>query len=212
LIPSVCASAAHPNMRAFTPPLTISTQYYRRCVNFWYASLPSSRRWERISLKMNDITPRDIQAFFAWSDCLDHDVLRPLTHIKANWEIMWDHDKKCYNPEYDSFAEELNILINDISITTPSSRYHDNEDILANYVKQKLKWPIFKKNGRWAGADYPSILEQGGFYDIEHGELLTAATGRIYIAIRKGQIHYDKMESGHRKMLSAVLAIVLYHR
>ena len=103
-------------------------------------------------------------------------------------------------------------LEGDIAVTAPPVRYHDNEDRLAQYVIDRLGWPIYKENGRWVGADYHVILEQGGFDDIDQAELLTAATGRIYAAIKHGQSHYDDMEQGHQGMLSAVLTIILYHR
>lgn len=97
-------------------------------------------------------------------------------------------------------------------ITAPPGRYHDNEDILADYVIDRLKWPIRKLGGRWVGADYDSILEQGGFGDLDQAELLTATTGRIYAAFEFGQNHYDQMEESHRRMLAAILSIILYRR
>jgi hypothetical protein len=157
-------------------------------------------------------TADEIREFFAWSDRLDHDVLRPLSHIRSNWEALWNHVEQRYEPEDDSFAEDLNVLIDDLATTAPPKRYHDNEDVLANYVIETLKWPIRKEKGRWVGADYYSILEHGGFQDVDQAELLAAASGRIHAAIRSGQTHFDQMEESHQKMLCAVLTIVLYHR
>jgi hypothetical protein len=153
-----------------------------------------------------------VKAFFAWSDMLDHDVLRPLAHIKGGWEITWDHARQQYQPEEGSFAKHLNILIDDIALTTISPRYHDNEDVVASYVASKPGSNIRKENGRWVGAQYGSILEQGGFDDIDQGQLLTAAIGRVAAAIEHGQAHYDQMEQGHRLMLADILTIILYHR
>jgi hypothetical protein len=103
-------------------------------------------------------------------------------------------------------------MIEDIAITASSKRYHDNEDILAEYVIKHLKWQIRKERGRWVGEDYDVILEQGAFNDLDQAELLTAATGRIYAAFEFGQKHYDEMERSHRRMLAAILSIILYHR
>jgi len=79
-------------------------------------------------------------------------------------------------------------------------------------VIAKLKWPIVKVKGRWIGADYASILEQGGFGDIDQQDLVAAVAGRIHAAIRFGQHHFDDMERSHRDMLAAVLTIIFYHR
>ena len=143
---------------------------------------------------------------------MDHEVLRPMSHIRPNWEITWNHDQRCYELEDDSFAEELNGLIGDLAKTTPAIRYHENEDVLANYVITTMKWPIRKEKGRWVGADYASILEQGGFRDADQKDLLAAAAGRIHAAIWFKQKHFDQMEESHQTMLSAVLSIILYHR
>ncbi len=77
---------------------------------------------------------------------------------------------------------------------------------------RKVGWKIQKVGNRWEGEDYPFILEQGGFDDIDQEELLHAAAGRIKAAIARGQLHFDEMEWFHRKMLADVLAMILYHR
>lgn len=143
---------------------------------------------------------------------MDHNVLRPLSHIAGNWEITWNHSIQKYEPEEESFAELLNQLIFDLSTTIPPEKYHDNEDRLAEFVIENLKWPITKDRGRWVGEDYDVILEQGGFDDVGQKNLLEAATGRIYAAIKRDQTHFDEMEDSHRRMLGAVLTIILYHR
>ena len=89
---------------------------------------------------------------------------------------------------------------------------HDSEDRLAQYVVERLKWNIQKQGLRWVGADYESILEQGGHYDVEQNELILAAAGRIHVALAHGQMHFDQMEESHAHMLGAVLAIILYHK
>ena len=62
------------------------------------------------------------------------------------------------------------------------------------------------------GLDYAAIIEQGGFGDDGESELCLAACGRIVAALERGQIHFDEMEVGHQRMLSNVLAVIIYHR
>jgi len=158
-----------------------------------------------------------IRAFFANSDGLDHMALRPLSHILPNWELTWDREKEQYFEEEGSFAGMLNELITELAQTVPPAKYHDNEDILAEYVMNNTKWPLEKIKGRWGiegyvKQDYASILEQGAFDDEEQKNLIIASTGRVYDAIKHGKVHFDDMELGHREMLAAVIAIILYHR
>jgi hypothetical protein len=161
---------------------------------------------------MQPHTEDNIRDFFAWSDWLDYMVLRPLSHIAGNWEIRWDHSEKRYRPESFSFAEDLNVVIDLVATCPRPLKYHEHEDILAQQVVIQLKWPIQKKGGRWIGADYPSILEQGAFDDLDQQSLITAATGRVHAALDYGQDHFDNMEEGHLYMLAALLSIILYHR
>jgi len=154
----------------------------------------------------------DTKEYFSNSELLDCLVLRPLSHIKGNWELTWDGDKQEYEPEEDSCAESLNHLIDELSCVNPPTRYHDNEDRLAEYVRSRLNWDIKKGGVRWGGNDYVSILEQGGFDDIDEENLILAAAGRIKAAIDRNQLHFDDMEQSHQKILGDVLAIILYHR
>ena len=157
------------------------------------------------------------KSFFANSDGLDHMALRPLSHILPNWELTWDKANGQYLEEENSFAKLLNELIVELSQVVSPSSYHDNEDVLAEYVKNEMGWPIEKAKGRWGlkgypKQDYSSILEQGGFGDIDQANLLKAAAGRVKAAIKYRQIHFDEMELGHRQILAAVIAVILYHR
>lgn len=154
----------------------------------------------------------DTKEFFSNSELLDYLVLRPLSHIKGNWEVSWDEGKQEYETEEESYAKLLNHLIEELSRVNPPSRYHDNEDCLAEYVKSNLNWNIKKIGGRWVGEDYAAILEQGGFDDIDEENLILVSAGRIKAAIDRNQIHFDDMEQSHQKMLADVLAIILYHR
>lgn len=52
----------------------------------------------------------EVSDFFKNSSLLDHMVLRPLSHIKPNWELTWSGNE--YEPEEDSFASLLNTLNN----------------------------------------------------------------------------------------------------
>jgi hypothetical protein len=153
-----------------------------------------------------------METFFNDSADLGHRVLRPLSHIKSNWELTWDSEMKEYIIEEDSFAEKLNDLISEIDIAIPPAKYHDKEDALAEYVRDTLNWPINKVGNRWICADYNSLIEQGGFSDTDQTNLILAASGRIHTSISHGQHHFDEMEEGHKKMLAAVLSTILYHR
>jgi hypothetical protein len=157
-------------------------------------------------------SPDDIRGFFAWSDSLDYMVLRPLSHIAGNWEAHWDHDEKRYSPEPFSFAEVLNVVIELVATCPRPLKYHEHEDNLAERVVNQLKWPIQKKGTRWIGADYPTILEQGAFDDVEQQTLIIAANGRAQAALDHGQKHFDDMEDGHQSLLAALLSIIIYHR
>ena len=150
--------------------------------------------------------------FFKWSGSLDRMVTRQLSHVRANWELTWDHEEEKYEPEEDSYAEMINELVVELSKLTPPQKYHDNEDCLAEYCKQGLNWNITKVGNRWVGSEYVVILEQGGFRDINEKNLCLAASGRVKAAIDHGQLHFDDMEESHRKILADVIAIILYHR
>lgn len=163
-------------------------------------------------MQRQEHTPDDIRNFFAWSDWLDRMALRPLSHIAPNWETRWNGDEARYRPENRSFAEDLNQVVELIAVCPRPAKYHDSEDVLAQRVVRELKWPIQKRNGRWVGRDYPSILEQGAFNDISQEQLVIAACGRVHAALDHGQTHFDKMEDGHLYMLAALLSIIIYHR
>lgn len=150
--------------------------------------------------------------FFGHSDYLDHMVTRPLSHIKHKWKLTWDQANMQYKPEENSYADLLNRLIKELDSVTIPNNYHNNEDELALYVLNNLRWSIKKVGVRWEGVDYDSILEQGGFHDIDQSHLLIASAGRIHTARKYGQMHFDEMEESHRRMLGALIAIILYHR
>lgn len=153
-----------------------------------------------------------IRDFFAWSDLFDYMVTRKLSHIRANWELTWDHDEENYEIEDDSYSGIINELVDELSNLNPPEKYHDNEDRLAEHCKNSLKWNISKVGNRWVGSDYSSILEQGGFSDVDEKDLCLAACGRVIAAIDMGQDHFDDMEKSHQDMLANVITIILYHR
>ena len=153
-----------------------------------------------------------MDVFFANSDGLDYYVLRPLSHFTMNWELTWDAGKGKYREEENSFVSLLNGLLDEIELTTAPEEYHPTEDKLAEEVVKSLKWPISKVGKRWVGADYESILTQGGFSDFNQANLIAAVAGRVKFAKKFGQEHFDDMESGHKRTLSFLLTAILYHR
>jgi hypothetical protein len=154
----------------------------------------------------------DTRRFFRNSDLLDYMVLRPLDHIRGGWDLTWNQESDAYEEEPNTFAGLINGLISELATIQPPPRYHDSEDRLAEYVQKNLNWGIRKNGSRWVGADYDVILQQGSFDDVDQGELLLAAAGRIQAALDRGQLHFDAMEKSHRRMLAAVLSIVLWQR
>lgn len=126
--------------------------------------------------------------------------------------MRWNHDEKRYQPEPDSFAEDLNEVIDLIAICPRPLKYHEHEDVLAERVVRELKWPIQKRGGRWIGGDYPTILEQGSFDDLDQRNLIAAAAGRVHAALDREQRHFDEMEEGHLYILAALISIIIYHR
>ena len=155
---------------------------------------------------------KDVRAFFARSSWLDQIVLRPLSHITLNWECRWDTENGRYMPESDSFADDLNKVIELVASCPRPFKYHDHEDLVVENLIREKKWPLQKKRGRWVGADYHFILEQGGFADLTQQNLIAAAAGRVHAALDYGQSHFDEMEDGHLYMLAALLSIIIYHR
>lgn len=152
-----------------------------------------------------------LDSFFEDSEFLDYEVLRPLSHIRGNWELSRGTDT-LFEPEEDSFAMELSQLIEELEVAEIPSRYHDNEDQLARYVQEKFDKEIKTVGNRWIGQDYRIILQDAGFFDIDERNLVQSAKGRIVAAINFGQEQYDDMELGHRKMLAVILTLILYHR
>lgn len=150
--------------------------------------------------------------FFDRSNFLDYEVLRPLSHIRGNWELTTGSGKYHFEEEEDSFSKELSELIDELEATEIPIKYHDNEDILAEYVRDKFNEEIEKVGNLWVGQDYKIILQDGGFFDLNEKNLVQSAKGRIIAAMMFNQNHYDDMENGHRKMLAVILALIIYHR
>lgn len=153
-----------------------------------------------------------VENFFFKSELLDYLVLRPLSHIKGNWDLTYDGTEHFFTPEENSFAKEINQLLIDLNNTIVQDSYHDNEDCIVEYLKKSLNWDIKKNGSQWKGAEYKLILEQGGFSDDDQQNLLIAAAGRIKVAIDYNQLHFDDMERGHQNILADILSIILYHR
>jgi hypothetical protein len=161
-----------------------------------------------------------IRHFFEASDFVDHEVLRPLSHIRPNWELAIDPATGRYVDEEGSFAWLLSHLIDELASAIPPTRYHDTEDRLGEYVQSSLNWNIRKKGGTWVNADgrrlhpsdYLALLEQGAFKKDSDADLVEAAAGRMQAAITRGQTHFDEMERSHQVIFAGVLAAILYHR
>jgi len=166
----------------------------------------------RLSAEPLCVYGNNVIEFFDQSDFLDYEVLRPLSHIRGNWELSTGTDNFHFEIEEGSFAKELSELIDELDVTEIPSRYHDNEDLLAEYVRDKFNQEITKVGNRWVGSDYRITLQDGGIFDIDETNLVQSAKGRIVAAQERGQSHYDDMEYGHRKMLAVILTLVLYHR
>lgn len=150
--------------------------------------------------------------FFSNSNELDFSVLKPLSHIHLEWELTWDPLKNKYKEEDNSFSKLLNELIFELDQAALQRNYHDNEDVIAKYVMQNLKWNIRKVKTRWTGAEYVSIMEQGSFSDSNEKNLILSAVGRIHASIVLKQNHFDDMELSHRRILAKIISIILYHR
>lgn len=158
------------------------------------------------------MTEKELIAFVRKNELFDYMVTRPLDHILPNWELTWDDGTNRFRVEEDSFAEKLNVLLDELLSISTQDYYHDNEDLLAEYVKTHLNWDIAKVHGRWIPCDYRAVINQGSFGDEEQKNLLSATKGRIEAAIRRGQTKFDDMESGHQRILAMVLASILYQR
>ena len=162
----------------------------------------------------------NIKEIFEPSDFMEHEVLRPLSNIRGNWELQIDPETERYLEEEDSFAALFNALIDKLASTQAPLRYHDKEDRLGGYVQKHLNWKIRKSGSTWVNqdgsrlhpSDYLALLEQGGFDNHGIRNLVLAASGRVHAAIQRGQMHFDDMERSHQVVFAGVLAAILYHR
>ncbi|UQA50978.1 hypothetical protein [Vibrio sp. ED002] len=153
-----------------------------------------------------------IKSFFDDSESIRDLVLQPLEHIRSNWDLYWNDSELRYVEEEHSFGSELNQLILEIATIQAPENYHQHEDKVAHIYQESSDIHI-QKNGRfWGGEDYRSILEQGGFDDVEEKDLVLSAAGRIKAALGREQYHIDNMEKGHQIVLCMILSNILYHR
>jgi hypothetical protein len=132
--------------------------------------IPTSRKAEAMA---SEKTGNRVRRFLTDNRRLDYEVLRPLSHILANWELSWDSASGSLAGEEDSYATLLNELIAELESCRPPAIYHDSEDRLGEYVQQRLNWPVRQVGKRWVWEgrgrleidDYIVLLEQGGFDD-----------------------------------------------
>lgn len=150
--------------------------------------------------------------FFENSEGLDYMVLRPLSVYTMNWELLWTEDNNKYIEEPNSFAALLNQLLLEISNCPVPVDYHKYEDILAENVIKDLKWPLKKVGKKWVGADYQSIITQGGFGDYDQENLIKAVAGRVARAKSYGHVNFEDMDNAHARTLAFILTAILYHR
>ena len=162
----------------------------------------------------------NVMAFFSGSCLLDGEVLRPLSHVRSNWELMPDIGG-LYEIEEDSFAGMLNSLVSEIAATTPPSDYHSYENSVAAYMNLVRDETYTLRKGRWRYAadgrtlsvhELTYMLEQASCDSNDIPDLVLAAAGRVRAALKFEQHHYDEMEGGHRIMLAALLTIILFRR
>lgn len=160
-----------------------------------------------------------VKSFFQNSTDLYTCVLKKICHIKQQFMLEWNETTQKYIGGFNSFANELNSLIEELDLIDVPDYYHDNEDILAEFVRDRLGWNIYKVGRFWKWndndenkSDYYAIIEQGGWYDAEQKNLLEAVAGRIKAAQHFGQTNFNEMEEGHKVMLGYILATILYHR
>lgn len=150
--------------------------------------------------------------FFENSDFLDIMVLKPLSHIRPDWELSWYGSIDEYKPSVDSFAYELQQLIYEIEACVAPDDYHLHEDIVIKSTPQEFNEEVYKQGRLWIGQSYQILLQNGGLFDDDAKNLVMATAGRIAVAKRHGQLHFDQMDFSHQKILAIIMALVLYHR
>jgi hypothetical protein len=161
------------------------------------------------------------ELFFLHSDLLDHAVLRPISHVMPNWELIQCQDSEYYEEEADSFAAHLNVLIQEISRSSPPRDYHAYENRLAINYSEVTSGRFYldgklwrdRKTGNLVQKDFVGhMIEQAtcGHYDVP--DLVLAASGRIAASLRFGVDHFDKLDHGHMEMLSVIMTDILFRR
>jgi len=162
-------------------------------------------------------------AFFANSDWLDRAVLRPISHVAGNWELTWNTHADRYEPESDSLADHLNVLIHDMAASKPPADYHHYENKLAiSYDDVKSgRFKLNRSRKLWidTATNLPvskdmvgHMIEQAtcGHYDVP--DLVLSAAGRVATSLRFGVSHFDDLDDGHLEMLSVIMTDILFRR
>lgn len=151
----------------------------------------------------------EVKNFFAQSEYLDQMVLRPLSHLDLEWELIQGNDG--YLLEEGNLSAHLINLIDVLASTVPPKKYHDNEDRLAEYLVS-MGSKIQKKGQYWIGDDYGFVLQQASLaHQLNNEELIFSAAGRVVAAIKHKQYKFDEMEEGHQAMLAAILTILVFN-
>jgi hypothetical protein len=159
--------------------------------------------------------------FFANSDFLDHVVLRPLSHVAANWELTSIPGPDLYLEEDNSLAGQLNVLIEEISTSNPPRDYHAYENKLAmNYPEVRsgryyLEGKLWRdiQSGKLVEKDFVGhMIEQATAAQNDVPDLVLAAAGRVATAFNFRVAHFDDLDRGHMEMLSVIMTDILFRR
>ncbi len=161
------------------------------------------------------------RSFFAGSDYLDHAVLRPISHVAPNWELIRDPISDLYEEEDDSLAAHLNVLIEEVSLSSPPRDYHSYENRLAIHYEGVTTGRFYLHGKLWRDRQTGELVEKDfvghmieqatcGHYDVP--DLVLAASGRVAAALYFGVEHFDKLDHGHMEMLSVIMTDILFRR
>jgi hypothetical protein len=159
--------------------------------------------------------------YFAQSEMLDYTVLRPLDHVFGNWELIWDSAEYKYRPEEDSFADHINILIQEIASSIPPDNYHYYENKLAEMYDAVKRGELKLDNSGkiWINAStgcrvskewVGHMIEQSRSGSDSLPDLVLAASGRVAASMKHGISHFDELDHGHMEMLAIVMMVILF--
>lgn len=163
-----------------------------------------------------------ILGFFYRSDRLDYTTLRPLSHVRSNWELVGSESgDPLFEEEEDSYAENLNVLIDEIAAASPSYDYHKLENQIAADYTDAINGRYFLKGTLWHDKqtgqpiqkdDVGHMMEQASSGSDDVPGLVLAAAGRIATAMSYSVGNFDDLDRGHMEMLAIDLMTILFRR